>query len=197
MSDIGKAIDRCISLSLAPLLKKESFKKSGRTFLRKQAHWIHVVNVQANRWNAGASGSFTVNLGIYFPEVVQAIGWTQTTPSPPKGMCTISHRLCVTPDETDHWWKIHPESDLEEISGAIRAAWIQFGKPWLERYSVLTEAVRFKGAVPLVRAGILYLLDRREEAGAVIRNELGFVSAANSLYKAPLFVWARAQGSQR
>jgi len=192
MSEIGKAIDRCVSLSLAPLLKKESFRKSGRIFLRHQDRWVHVVHVQGNRWNAGPVGSFTVNLGIYFPEVVKTIGWMEVSPSP--GNCTISHRLCAAADETDHWWEIHPRSNLEELGSALLSAWSRFGSPWLDRYSDLTEAARFKGAVPLVRAGILYLLNRHEEAGRIITEELGFVTAGNPLFDSPLFIWARSQG---
>ena len=71
MSEIGKRIDEIVNADLAVRLKAEGFRKSSRTFFRAAADHTAVVNIQASLHNEGNSGTFAINLGVYFPLFAQ------------------------------------------------------------------------------------------------------------------------------
>jgi len=195
MSEIGKAIDQCIGLQLGPVLKKEGFRKSGRTFHRSFDLGTQVVNIQANRWNQGGAGSFTVNLGIYFPDIHRLAEMIVPRALPGEADCTLRQRLGILmPSGSDYWWELDPGSDLERVAAEVGAAWTRYGKPWLDRHSELEEAAKLSTAVPIVRMAIYLHLERREEASSVLQKELARKPDANPAYTASLRTWASENG---
>ena len=73
MSEIGKRIDSIVRERLAPLLKKNGFKKKARNFYQEFPDRVEVINVQASQWNEGNEGKFTINVGVYYPEISKII----------------------------------------------------------------------------------------------------------------------------
>jgi len=65
-------LDEVVAKALAPILKEAGYRKSGRTFRRKNGSCVQVVNVQASAWSSADSLKFTVNLGVFFEEVSAA-----------------------------------------------------------------------------------------------------------------------------
>jgi hypothetical protein len=67
MSAISERIDVVVREGLNPILKALGYRKSARTWRHFAAGCIRVVNLQGSWTNAGDSGSFTINLGVYYP----------------------------------------------------------------------------------------------------------------------------------
>jgi uncharacterized protein DUF4304 len=199
MSEIAKAIDDCIGLKFVPLLKQEGFRKRGRTFHRKIAHVSQIVNVQASRNNIGADGSFTLNLGVYFPAVDLSVRGAAVPDVPKEYDCTLRERIgSLLPDRTDKWWKLAPGTDYRAISDEICAAWTQAGKPWFERRATLPEAYeacdgQFATVQVEIPMAMALLLGRQDEAQRRLEE---FLSQPNAYpaYRKGVIAWARGKG---
>jgi Domain of unknown function (DUF4304) len=68
-SEIGRKIDLIASGELGARLKAHGYRKKGRTFHRRTDESVCIVNVQARQSNVGFTGTFTINLGVYFPGI--------------------------------------------------------------------------------------------------------------------------------
>ena len=134
MSEIGNAIDAVIRGGLAPLMKREGFKKSGRNFLKVDSESVAVLNVQASTSNLGATGKFTINLGRYFPSVARAVGEPEFEGPPKEYDCTVRLRIGhLLPKNLDHWWTVGPETNIEQLALDIARVVEDVGLPWLRR----------------------------------------------------------------
>lgn len=137
---------------LQPILPNQSF-----VFHRRSDTAIQVVDVQRSRAWTRASGAFTVNLGVHWPEVVRLLDRPPPPPSFETGYCPVSMRLGTLVSGQDHWWSIEPATEVEELGREIVALWVERGKTWLD----LT--MRLEGSDPY--PWFCYLaLGRREEA---------------------------------
>ena len=81
MAEITRAIDAVVAAGLAPALAAAGFRKQARTFRRATSDGavLHVVQVQGSKWNAGSTGEFTVELGLYVPRLAAALEWQPVT----------------------------------------------------------------------------------------------------------------------
>ena len=93
MSEVARRIDEVIRTGLAPALKAQGYKKAARTFRRREPGHTLVVNVQGSSWNSDADGSFTLNLGVYFPTVVPFLDWMRAVERPTEPDCVVRQRI--------------------------------------------------------------------------------------------------------
>lgn len=204
-SGIGRRIDEVIRIGLVPLLKEHGFTRKSRTFRKSAGEAIQIVHIQANKWNRGDSGSFTVNLGVYFRAVEElADGSIVDLPNP--GQFTAGTRLGqLMPKPRDRWWKLRPKRFWEftdrftpdivaaQVGDALRL----YGLPWLERTST-RGGLRVAFAHPMIfptplKPIALEFLDRgRTEAARLLQREID--NAANSNRAAYLSEWGRKHG---
>jgi hypothetical protein len=176
MSEIGRRIDEVIQLDLAQRLRAAGFRKTARTFFCTQANHTRIVNVQASQWNHGEDGSFTINLGVYYPVVSDLAGRPRVTGKFPKEYeCTVRERLgALAHDGRDHWWSVSRTTDFTHLANEVGTAWTVFGSPWLDRASTLP------GAIELLRCQKLYFaaanaalaLGKREDAEQLLREAM-------------------------
>ena len=190
MSEIAKTIDEMIRNSLAPKLKASGFKKKARNFLLEQQDHTKVVNVQASQWNEGSEGSFTINLGIYFPEVADAIDWFPVKNHPKICDCTINKRIGVLmPGGCDSWWEISNDTDARTVQESILESWIQYGEPWISHVSDISKAKSelIKQKQYFQAAGIALVQNDRAEAKRLLEKEL----KNRPLAKSKLNAWGK------
>jgi len=113
MSIISEKIDHIIRIGLHPILKKEGFLKSSRTFRRALTNCIQLTNVQGSWNNYKDQGQFTVNLAVYFPEAAKSHSLFQVTDRPVESDCIVRQRIgYLIPVRRDYWWEIDSSSDL-------------------------------------------------------------------------------------
>tara|TARA_R110002049_G_scaffold277666_2_gene456235 strand:+ start:1722 stop:2312 length:591 start_codon:yes stop_codon:yes gene_type:complete len=174
MSDIAKLIDDVVRRDLARRLKSDGYRKSGRTFYRSAESCTAVVNVQASKHNHGNNGTFTVNLGVYFPDVATITNALPFTGAFPKEYdCTVRQRLGVLKaGGDDYWWPVNVDSDIDAVAETVTGTWSQHGQPWIERVSDLDAAHNelVSQNMFFVAAAISVLQGRRDEAAELVRK---------------------------
>lgn len=193
MHVIGKRIDAIIKEGMAPMLKKEGFKKKAGNFYREFENRIEIVNVQANKWNESSIGQFTINVGVYYPAIAEI-----TEALPVKGMpkeydCIIRERIgFLSPEKKDAWWNIDKTTNDLELSEEVTEQVKTLCLPWLAKMSDLNEvktSVAHKNrAFPA--AGIALYQGNREEALEYIKLAL----KQQPLAKSKINAWACKHG---
>ena len=112
------ALKQTIVIELHQLLRPEGFRKSGAVFSRHSADVVHLVEVQGSRTNVSGDASFTVNAGVFAPEVVHADIRAHTKPS-----IAASHwreRIgFLGPEQKDLWWCVHTQAEAEQAAAEL------------------------------------------------------------------------------
>jgi hypothetical protein len=133
MSEIAKQIDRIINNGLAKCLKSEEYVKKTRTFYLRKPAVIKIVNVQASMGNMGDQGKFTLNLGLYSPEIAKLLEGKVGAEFPKEYDCSLRQRIgSLMPAKTDHWWTL--PGDETALAQEIVYAWQEYGKPWIDGF---------------------------------------------------------------
>ncbi len=138
MSEISKIIDEIIKAELAPLLKQSGFKMRARNFYREHSDRTDLINIQASQWNEGFEGKFTVNVGVYFPEISKLIDAPQVKGLPKEYDCTVRQRIgLITEGSRDTWWEVNPEIDRDAVAIDLASRVKAVCLPWLEQMADL------------------------------------------------------------
>jgi hypothetical protein len=120
-SEPSAVIDQVVSGYIAPLLKTEGFKKTGRTWIKESADFSYVVNVQASQWNGSETGaSFTINYGIYIPSIYESLFGMQKPKAPKEYDCVLRKRVTES-TKAEVWWCIYDDTDIEKLGGEVGA----------------------------------------------------------------------------
>jgi len=186
MIEISSLIDSIVREGLAPYLKETRFKKHTRTFTRDAGPCIQIVNMQASQSNDGSEGSFTMNLGVYYPRVAERRGAVAKGSYPKEYDSTLRTRIgALLPTGRDHWWKIKTSTDASEVARVVGDTYRQYGEPWLE------WATDLRAILPQVRkqtdlllaAAVALELGDHQEACAIVREAMqrpneGYASTA-------------------
>ena len=176
---------------IAPILRGANFRKRRHTFNRPvERGMVHVVNFQMGPhdppgtqefppFRTNLYGLFTVNLGVFVPEMVQQ-SWAE-----PMGgwvvepLCQLRMRLGqLLPEGLDTWWHLERRDAASDVQRALTEG----GLPWLDDLTTraeLLEAYRTRGGnslgmyprAPLDIAWLLAETDRAE-AEKVLREYL-------------------------
>ncbi|WP_052707869.1 DUF4304 domain-containing protein [Vibrio neptunius] len=140
MSEISKVIDAVIKMELVPFLKQSGFKKKGRNFYREHDNRIEVINIQSSQWNNGQAGRFTLNIGIYFPEIAKLAESPKFIGLPKEYDCTLRERIgLLTSENKDIWWEVDSQSELSLVGSDLATKARQFCLPWLDKMSDLNN----------------------------------------------------------
>ena len=143
-SKYAEAVD-AIQRALRPHLKEKGFRVRGRTFNRVTEDGLtQVVNLQMGASDPPGTnyfppsrvnlhGLFTVNLGVYVPEVARHHGGGEATSWVQDYHCCIRSRLAeACGEKKDRWWKAEvKEAILEDVHRRLENG----GFPFLERYA--------------------------------------------------------------
>ena len=196
-SEIGKRIDAIVGGALAARLKEHGYRKKGRTFHRRGDDGTCIVHVQASQSNLGGGGSFTINLGVYFPGIEEPLSGGAPSDPPREVDCTLRQRLGgLMPDiRGDHWWSVTSSSDADAVSRAAADAWGAYGRPWLDANATLAGA-----SETLVRRDELHgavaslLLGDRQEAERRLHAFFETCPPVATILRARAERWARSVG---
>ena len=178
-SNFVKAVDD-IQASIRPLLKDLGYKVRGRTFNRLTNDGLtQVINIQMGPSDPPGTtyipglrenlyGLFTVNLGVYVPEVAALRGGGAARSWVQEYHCCIRNRLGHASGSTqDIWWhgRVVPA-----VMNDLESRLVNFGVPFLDRFStrdLILAELQAKGAnlhhcsVPRIVSAII-LAERQE-----------------------------------
>ncbi|KPJ91600.1 MAG: hypothetical protein AMJ53_11285 [Gammaproteobacteria bacterium SG8_11] len=192
MSEIAKRIDAIIKEGLAPLLKNNGFKKKARNFYREYSDRVEVINVQASQWNEGNEGKFTINVGVYYPEISKILEAPPVSGAPKEYDCTVRERIgLLTPENKDHWWHIDGSVNDLEVAENVANQVEKICFPWLSEMSDLENVKNYvvKNKA-FVAAGIALFQGYREEATDLIKKAL----KQKPLAKSKINSWGKKHG---
>ena len=190
-STYAQAVDE-IQRALRPVLRAEGFKVRGRTLNRVTEDGLtQVISIQMGPSDPPGTtyipglrenlhGLFTVNLGVYVPEVArhhvgaEAKSWVQ------EYHCCVRSRLGETSgEEHDIWWHARAE---DAVIDDVRRRLEHAGLPFLNRYSsrekILAEwqdrSENMGASSPprIVMAIILAEIGRKDEARALLAQQV-------------------------
>jgi hypothetical protein len=143
-SGYAAAVDD-IQAALRPFLKGRGFRVRGRTFNRTtEDGLIQVVSIQMGASDPPGTtyipglrenlhGLFTVNLGVYVPEVAKHHGGGEAKSWVQEYHCCVRARLGDASGEArDLWWQARVD---DAVIGDVRRRLELGGLPFLERYS--------------------------------------------------------------
>ena len=143
-STYADAVDE-IQRELRPLLKARGFKVSGRTFNRPTEDGLtQVINIQMGPSDPPGTtyipglrenlhGLFTINLGVYVPEVARHHGGGEAKSWVQEYHCCVRTRLGrASGEKRDIWWHARVE---DVVIDDVRRRLEQGGLPFLERFS--------------------------------------------------------------
>lgn len=147
-SEYAYAVDK-IQRAVRPLLAECGFKVRGRTFNRVGTDGLtHVVNFQMGPSDppgttyvpgltASLHGLFTINLGVYVPEVAEhqcgakAGAWVQ------EHYCCVRGRLR---EDADVWWHARADDDIiSDVSSSLETDGFGFFERFATRDQILHE----------------------------------------------------------
>ncbi len=132
-------LDRVVAAGITPLLRPNGFKKVGRNFRRKGERSVQVVNVQSSAWSSATELRFTLNLGVFFPEVHAVktfLGWTPSAVGPTEYECQLRARIGrLMPRGVDDWWELAARDDPAPVANRVLDALRTFGLPWLDTHA--------------------------------------------------------------
>jgi hypothetical protein len=183
-------IEHVLSAGLRPALNADGFRRSGRAFHRTTAECLHVVDVQASRYNDRDSGRFTLNLGVWYGPLHELMDWRPRTRLPRAHDCAVNERLSMLIHARDVWWEFDENTDREALARRVVRAWQRHGAPFLSALSS-GKAVRdyiLANDVAFRRFHVLLL--ERKTASARKIFETDIATSANARYVAPRAVAA-------
>jgi hypothetical protein len=143
-SDLAKEMDE-IQARLRALLKDHSYRVRARTFNRSTPDGlVQVVGFQMGSFDPpgityipglrhNLYGKFTVNFGVYVPEVAIYHGGGKERSFIHDYDCCIRARLGTTdPERKDFWWVVRAD---DQVVSDVRARLIREAFPFLERFN--------------------------------------------------------------
>lgn len=171
--------------ALKPLMKRWGFKARGRTFNRTTDDGLtQVVNLQMGASDPPGTtyipglrenlhGWFTVNLGVYVPEVARHHGGGEAGAVVQEYHCCVRARLAeVGPEGKDLWWKI---ACTPSLIGELEERLSRHALPYLDRHAsrdaVLRACAESNGALgnaggPARIVAAVILTERGDKEGA-------------------------------
>ena len=164
-------------------MKAKGFKKKARNFYKELDGGVFLlVNVQGSMYNDNQDARYTVNLGVFFPEIYEMVGFGNVATVPSVPDCSISKRIGhLKPEKTDYWWQLTPASNLQQLATDLSASVEQYGLPWLQRNSSISDAsAELKGQDPFTAAATAVIEGNRTEAADIINKIISKGSAAKS-----------------
>jgi Domain of unknown function (DUF4304) len=142
-SDLVNQMDE-IQAKLRPLLKDEGYRVRDRTLNRTTNDGLtQVINFQMGSFDPPGTtnipglcenlyGKFTVNLGVYVPEVALYHGGSEARSFVREYNCCIRTRLGTAEPKKEFWWVVRADNEL--ISDVTQQL-VHQGLPFLERFN--------------------------------------------------------------
>ncbi|UGY14333.1 DUF4304 domain-containing protein [Bradyrhizobium septentrionale] len=151
-SDLAKSLDG-VQGQLRPVLKDGGFRARDRTFNRTTSDGLtEVVKIQMGSFDPPGTtyvpglrenlyGKFTINLGIFVPEVAEQNGGGAPKSFVQEYHCCIRTRLPVLgPEGRDVWWDIQAHESLaHDLRQRIERDAIPFFKKFETRDAILKQ----------------------------------------------------------
>jgi hypothetical protein len=141
-----------IQAGLRPLLKAQGFRARGRTFNRITSDGLtQVINLQMGRFDPPGTeyfpglrellyGKFTVNVGVYVPEVAKYHMCGEACDFVFDPECCLRARLGhLGPEKRDLWWTVTAD---DRLIAELQSRFKRHALPYLKRFETRDDILR-------------------------------------------------------
>jgi hypothetical protein len=131
---------------LRPFFQQRGYRLRARTFNRGTSDGlVHVISFQMGQ--RSLQGKFTVNVGVYVPEVARVEYGPNGRSFVQEPECCVRHRLgTLGPEHRDLWWDLLPNGpSAESLQLRLERDALPFLARFETRDSVFQELSRLKG----------------------------------------------------
>jgi hypothetical protein len=182
MNHPSDLIDELVKTQLKPALKVLGFKSNASTFSRQNGRLVEIISAQKSLKNNANGANFTINLGVFWPEVNEVLSGDHYKSSIKEYDCTLRRRIGQLFDKSeDFWWSVSPNSDIQLIGADVLGKIRTFALPWFIRATSIEEAVKL--AQP--REAIVFYKLKGEPAlaAALLADQMATNKHAKGFYK--------------
>jgi hypothetical protein len=140
-----------ISKRLGRELKLLGFKKNGNSWHGTEGGLSKILALQLSRFNTGDKVSFTLNLGVVDNDTHHLIWTSDHKPTPPitEADCFVRSRIGPLWLGRDYWWETTgQEGEDLAIIEAFLQVFNEFGKPFLNKFSTISDLLVYYEALP-------------------------------------------------
>ncbi len=111
---LNKRLNSILKNPFTQYLRSLGFKKSKYNYLRNLGELAWIINVQKSQFNDKEMTQFTINGGIYVPEVFSIYSNTENISKPQIEHCSCSVRIgMLTEFRKDIWWKLKQSDSIK------------------------------------------------------------------------------------
>ena len=166
-----------INKDIVALLKQYGFKKQNLTWNRSLNGITQVINFQLSSYNNENIQQFTINLGVFYPQLWRINKGEKIPKFITEFDCFPRERIGYIKNNKDLWWTINNETDVIELSKEIKKVIEDKCIPFLDKMRDYHEVSNFYSCSPKVLLPIekIYL--------AIIRNILQDLNTSEKLLK--------------
>lgn len=115
---VRKTIAQIVDHSIKPQARLAGFKKTGLHFHGRNGELVHVITIQLSQYNFGATGGFSVNIGIAFDKLY-ALRRLPINPKPSAHTCHFHRRIEFFCSDAPDEWHISESTDFEEMTAQL------------------------------------------------------------------------------
>ncbi|WP_151087786.1 DUF4304 domain-containing protein [Hymenobacter baengnokdamensis] len=179
MADLHATFNDLIRTVLWPGFKAMGYKKSGNNFRYYNSEgWGKIVQFQKSQYNSVAELSFTVNVGLYLPEVEYWLCSRDTGPKFQEPACVVRKRIGRLADkQSDNWFRLTPGLNTTELFAQLVDDFNQYVHPYLaainskvDIYSVLVAG--YQSDCPPAQIHAMFCAGYQDSALKLFRSEL-------------------------
>jgi len=164
-----------VKMFVSPLLKRHGFKKKRLTWNKTTADGFNqVVDFQVSKFSCPEEESFTINLGVFFPDVWRKC-WAK---EPPKFVneedCFPRVRVAqllngFSQESTDYWWTCNTEVEIDKVGKEIEVLLEKECLPFLDKMLNIQNVIRLysSGSVKLTPIEKIYLAIMKYSTGDI------------------------------
>ena len=170
---IGKLLDKVWKQGVAKSMAAAGYRYSARTLCREEDGVHYLIELQGNKWNEGCRGRFCINLGVGYGEIdrrlelLPCLSYLKNL-KPCIGSTPHHERLGHLWKNTDHWWELGPETDIEALIEELHRLLLDLGLPWLKSRNSPATLVEENAVQSPILVAARHLLGPPEELAAAL-----------------------------
>ena len=186
----SKLVDQIATERIAPILKPLGYRKAGLTWRKVQEPVVRLVQAQKSAGNTHASAMFTLNIGLFHPDLYSELEATQRPSKITMEHCRPQTRMDAFEGGNDHWWEIDA-SNAEDIGADVANIVKTHVVPWLENANSLEDMLdRLVEVEDFFPAAVVSWLLGKDDAGQAVERAVQQIEPLNARFADRIRKWA-------
>lgn len=122
-------------------IKDFGYERMGSTWKLMTQHSDRLLNVQTHRRDDLSHLTFTINLGVFFPELYRAQHGSLPNPPIQEEQCSPRTRIGWLVGNSDKWWTVDRNTDESSLASELNSVIGETAMPWLTKLDSMQDAL--------------------------------------------------------